>query len=145
MKIEIKISQDLETILESQKIRNEVFVQEQGIPLELDLDSRDNISYHTLAYAGKQAVGVGRLALTDKNDAVLARIAVQKEFRSFGIASKIVKASLLQAEKLNISKVDIYPHEYLKGFYESFGFIYIEESEVVGNHQLIKMEKILRN
>ncbi|MCP4373963.1 MAG: GNAT family N-acetyltransferase, partial [Deltaproteobacteria bacterium] len=76
--------------------------------------------------------------------AVLARVAVLKEFRGFGIASKIVKASLLKAENLNIRKIDISPHEHLKGFYESLGFKYIEKSEVVANHQLIKMEKTLR-
>ena len=145
MKIKIKVAQDMESIIESQKIRNEVFVQEQGIPLELDLDGWDGNSYHALAYGNNQVVGVARLALTGDNKAVLARVAVLKEYRGFGIASKIVKASLLQAENLNIRKIDIYPHEYLKGFYESFGFKYIEKSEVVGNHQLIKMEKTLRS
>ena len=57
---------------------------------------------------------------------------------------KIVKALLLKAENLSIRKIDIYPHEHLKGFYESYGFKYIEKSEVVGNHQLIKMGKTLR-
>ncbi len=144
MKIKIKVAQDLESIIESKKIRNEVFVQEQGIPIELDLDGWDDNSYHALAYDNNQVVGVARLALTENNKAVLARVAVLKEFRGFGIASKIVKASLLKAENVNIRKIDIYPHEHLKGFYESFGFKYIEKSEVVGNHQLIKMGKTLR-
>jgi len=144
MKIKIKMAQDLESIIESQKIRTEVFVQEQGIPIELDLDGWDDNSYHALAYDNNQVVGVARLALIENNQAVLARVAVLKEFRGFGIASKIVKALLLQAENLNVRKIDIYPHEHLKGFYESFGFKYIEKSEVVGNHQLIKMVMTLR-
>ena len=143
MKIKIKVAQDLESIIESQKIRNEVFVQEQDIPIELDLDGWDDNSYHALAYDNNQVVGVARLALTENNKAVLARVAVLKEFRGFGIASKMVKASLLKAENLNIRNIDIYPHEHLKGFYESFGFKYIEKSEIVGNHQLIKMRKTL--
>jgi predicted GNAT family N-acyltransferase len=143
MKFLIKISKDFESILESQKIRNEVFFQEQSIPLELDLDGMDDNSYHALAYANNKAIGAARLTLTENNKAVLARVAVRKEFRGFGIASKIVNVSLLQAKNLNIRKVDIYPHEYLQGFYESFGFIYIEKSEVVGCHQLIKMEMVL--
>ena len=133
----------MESILESQKIRNEVFVQEQGIPSELDIDGKDDHSYYALAYTNNQTIGAARLSLIANRRAVLARVAVQKEFRGFGVASKIVKASLLQAEKLNIKKVDIYPHEYLRDFYESFGFKYIERSEVVANHQLIKMEKTL--
>ena len=144
MKIKIRVAQDLESIIESQKIRKEVFVQEQGIPIELDLDGWDDNSYHALAYDNNQVVGVARLTLTENNKAVLARVAVLKEFRGLGIASKIVKALLLKAENLSIRKIDIYPHEHLKGFYESYGFKYIEKSEVVGNHQLIKMGKTLR-
>ncbi len=145
MKIKIKVAHGLESTVESQKIRNEVFVQEQGIPLDLDLDGCDDNSYHSLAYGNNQVVGTARLELTENNKAILARVAVLKEFRGFGIASRIVKALLLQAERLNVRKIDIYPHEYLKGFYETFNFKYIEKSKVVGNHQLIKMEKILRS
>ncbi len=145
MKIKIKAAQDLESIIESQKIRNEVFVQEQGIPIELDLDGWDDNSYHILAYDNNQVVGVARLALTENNKAVLARVAVLKEYRGLKIAPKLVKALLTKAENLRIKKIDIHPHEHLKGFYESFGFKYIEKSEVVGNHQLLKMEKILRS
>jgi predicted GNAT family N-acyltransferase len=61
VKIKIKVAQDLESIIESQKIRNEVFVQEQGIPIELDLDGWDDNSYHALAYDNNQVVGVARL------------------------------------------------------------------------------------
>ena len=145
MKIKIKVAQGLASIIESQKIRNEVFVQEQGIPLDLDLDGCDDNSYHSLAYGNNQVVGTARLTLIENNKAVLARVAVLKDFRGLGVASKIVKELLLQAEKLNVGKIDIYPHEYLKGFYETFDFKYIDKSKVVGNHQLIKMEKILRS
>lgn len=143
MDIIIKVNQDSESILESQKIRKKVFVQEQGIPLALDLDGRDDDSYHALAFTNNQVVGIARLSLVENNNAVLARVAVQKEFRGLGVASRVVNASLLKAENLSVKKISIHPHEHLRRFYESFGFKYIEESEVVGSHQLIRMEKVL--
>ncbi len=143
MKVKIQVCKDFESILESKKIRNEVFVHEQGIPFELDSDGWDDKSHHVLAYANNQVVGVARLALIENNEAVLARVAVKKECRGFGIASKIVQASIKQAEKLNVSKIEISPHEHLKEFYESFGFKYVKKSEKVATHQLIKMEKHL--
>ncbi|HJO94819.1 MAG TPA: GNAT family N-acetyltransferase [Victivallales bacterium] len=141
MNIQIKIGQTPELILESRKIRKEVFFKEQKIPLKLDSDGLDDNSYLAVAYANNQVVGTARLALTGHRKALLARVAVKKEFRGYGIASKMVNELLLQAEKLNINTVDIHPHEYLKDFYENFGFIYIEQSKIVGNHQLIRMKK----
>ncbi len=143
MELQIEIGNDLEIILKSQKIRSSIFVQEQGIPAELDLDGLDDRSYHAIGYINGQAVSTARLTVTENGKALLSRVAVQKEFRGTGIASKIVSFMLLQAKKLEINVLSIFPHEYLKNFYESFGFEYIESSGSVGAHQLIKMEKTL--
>jgi len=50
MDINIKVSRGDEAIVKSQKIRNEVFVCEQKIPIELDLDGADSEAFHALAY-----------------------------------------------------------------------------------------------
>lgn len=140
MKINILVSQNLEAIKASQKIRNEIFFEEQGIPIELDIDGRDNQSYHMLAYVDNQIVGAARLTPIENKKAVLSRVAVKKEFRGNGIASKLIKTSLIQAEKLKFHSIEITPHEYLKAFYETFGFRYIKKAGAVTGHRLIKME-----
>lgn len=140
MEIDIRVSQSTESIQESQLIRNEVFFEEQRIPFELDLDGRDSMSYHILAYVNDQVVGVSRLTPLENNKAVLSRIAVKKEYRGFGIASNLVEASLIQAGKLKVNCIEMTPHEYLKGFYETFGFQYIEKAGDVAGHRLVKMD-----
>ena len=140
MKVNVQVSQQLESIVESQGIRREVFFEEQGIPIELDLDGCDNKSYHMLAYVNDQVVGVARLTPIENKKAVLSRVAVKKEYRGFGIASKLVKASVVQAKKLKVRSIEITPHEYLKEFYETFGFKYIKKAGAVTVHRLIKME-----
>ena len=140
MEVNIRVSQSLESIQESQIIRNEVFFEEQGIPIELDKDGRDIQSYHMLAFINNQVVGSARLTPIENKKAVLSRVAAKKEFRGFGIASKLVKISISQAEKLKVHSIEITPHEYLKEFYETFGFKYIKKAGVVSGHRLIKME-----
>ena len=140
MQISIRVSQSLESIEESQSIRNEVFFEEQGIPVELDLDGRDNKSYHMLAYANDHVVGAARLTPIDHNKAILSRVAVKKEYRGFGIASQLVKTSLNQAEIIKVHSIEITPHEYLKEFYETFGFKFVKTAGEVTGHRLIKME-----
>jgi predicted GNAT family N-acyltransferase len=61
--VRVVVSKDAESIKISQAIRSEVFVQEQGIPLQIDLDGLDSSSYHSLVYMDDIAIGVVRLAL----------------------------------------------------------------------------------
>ncbi|HBY86213.1 MAG TPA: GNAT family N-acetyltransferase [Colwellia sp.] len=135
----VVVSNDTETILISQEIRNEVFVQEQGIPLHLDLDGLDSKSYHSLAYIDDVAVGVARLALVEDNNAIMARVAIKKDYRGKGIASKLIESIIAKAQQLDINSIEIHAHEYLEKYYEAFGFQYIKHVEKVGKHQLIQM------
>lgn len=49
MDIRISIDSNSKYVRESQNIRRKVFVEEQDIPAELDLDGLDGNSYHALA------------------------------------------------------------------------------------------------
>lgn len=135
----VVVSNDVETIKISQAIRNEVFVQEQGIPLHLDLDGLDSISYHSLVYIDDIAIGVARLALVENNKSVMARVAIRKEYRGKGIATKLIESIITKAQQLSINSIEIHAHEYLKEYYEGFGFRYIKQVEKVGEHQLVQM------
>ncbi|MFM2483510.1 GNAT family N-acetyltransferase [Celerinatantimonas yamalensis] len=135
----IVVRKDTESTLISQKIRHEVFVQEQGIPLSLDLDGLDDSSYHSLAYIDGMAIGVARLALLENNNAVMARVAIKKDYRGKGIATKLIESLISKAKKLGINSIEIHAHEYLREYYESFGFKYHQQVEKVGDHQLIQM------
>ena len=139
MNMQIVVSNNSESIEISQKIRNEIFVQEQGIPLHLDLDGLDINSYHALAYIDDIAIGVARLAILENNDAVMARIAIKKDYRGRGIATKLIESLITKANQLNINSIEIHAHEYLREYYETFGFNYIKRVEKVGEHQLIQM------
>ncbi|WP_432453971.1 GNAT family N-acetyltransferase [Agarivorans sp. QJM3NY_29] len=135
----IVVSKDKESIKISQKIRNEIFVREQGIPLHLDLDGLDSNAYHSLAYIDDLAIGVARLALTENNNAVMARIAIKKDYRGNGVATKLIDSLIDKAKQLNINSIEIHAHEYLKEYYENFGFNFVKKVEKVGEHQLIEM------
>jgi predicted GNAT family N-acyltransferase len=141
MEIKIEIGQDKEFISNSQKLRDEVFFKEQNIPTELDLDGWDEKSYHSIATVDSIIVGVARLAVHNSQKAVLSRVAVLPDYRGNGIASKLVNSLLDKAYDLNIKNIDIYPHDYLRKFYESLGFKYVESADKVASHQLIKMTK----
>ena len=143
--MELVIGNSAELISKSQAIRNQVFVIEQGIPLELDLDGLDEQSYHALVTDNNSLVATARLTIVEEKNAVMTRVAVLKEYRGSGIATKIVNALLSHAREINIDSIEIHAHEHLRGYYENFGFKYIKKVEVVGGHQLIEMHYKVEN
>ena len=85
--MELVIGNGAELISKSQAIRNQVFVKEQGIPIELDLDGLDEQSYHALVTDKNSLVATARLTIVKDKNAVMARVAVLKEYRGSGIAT----------------------------------------------------------
>ena len=70
--MELVIGNSAELISKSQAIRNQVFVIEQGIPLELDLDGLDEQSYHALVTDNNSLVATARLTIVEDKNAVMA-------------------------------------------------------------------------
>jgi predicted GNAT family N-acyltransferase len=102
-------------------IRLRVFVTEQGVPANIELDSDDPKALHFLAYVGERPVGTARLVVR-RGGAKVGRMAVLKTYRRRGIGSKLLRRALSAAKRRRVN--DIYLHAQLSavGFYESFGF-----------------------
>ena len=139
----IQIGTSSELIEKAQSIRHQVFVIEQAIPQSLDLDGLDHSAHHIVITDDDTLVATARLLLDEYNNAVLARIAVMKPYRDKGIASTLIHAIVEHAEKLQAVGIDIHAHEYLRHYYEKFGFNFIKHVEKVGEHQLIAMHNPL--
>ena len=75
-------------------IRFAVFVEEQGVPFEIELDEYDAVSIHAVAFDADKAVGTGRLL----PDGHIGRMAVLAAFRGKGIGAALLEA-LMKAAK----------------------------------------------
>lgn len=99
-------------------IRFEVFVKEQGVPAEIEVDEADAQSIHALAFHDSQVVGTGRLL----PDGHLGRMAVLKQFRGKGIGSallvKLVEAAKQRGERTLALSAQVHAVD----FYRAHGF-----------------------
>lgn len=108
-----------EACREARPIRERVFVHEQGVPLELELDDEDPRSDHALAYgADGAAVGTGRLL----PDGHIGRMAVLKEWRGKGVGALLLQALMEQARKRGHVRARLNAQTYAVGFYRRYGF-----------------------
>ena len=101
------------------RIRTVVFVDEQNVPVEEELDGRDPECRHVLARNDSGlAIGTARM----RGDGHIGRIAVLKPWRGRGIGSRLVGALLDLARGAGLARVDLDSQVQAIGFYETLGF-----------------------
>ncbi|MDI2586987.1 GNAT family N-acetyltransferase [Psychrobacillus sp. NEAU-3TGS] len=105
-------------------IRKEVFVKEQGVPLEEEFDQFDTLDgqcEHILVYYEDEPVGTGRLRVVD-GIGKLERICILESYRKFGLGKVIVKALEEIANRKGLAQVKLHGQTHAEGFYEKLGY-----------------------
>ncbi|WP_369143741.1 GNAT family N-acetyltransferase [Streptomyces sp. R44] len=114
-------------------VRREVFVEEQGVPQELEYDPYDATAAHVLALgADGLPLGTGRLLYGadaagktggDASVGSLGRLAVAKAARGLGVGAALVRAIEDVARERGLSAVDLHAQTHALGFYERLGYV----------------------
>ncbi|MDP4836373.1 MAG: GNAT family N-acetyltransferase [Burkholderiales bacterium] len=118
--IEIRIGAWSELSQAASAIRYEVFVHEQHVPLELELDEMDVLSVHALAVdAQGRGLATGRLL----PDGHIGRMAVLQAERKKGLGAQVLRALIEVAKRKAYPEVILGAQLHAKGFYVRQGFI----------------------
>ena len=120
-------------------VRNKVFILEQLIPIEIEIDGKDNSCIHFVAYKSGSPVGTARMG----KDGKIGRVAVIKEFRKFGIGKLLMQEIENVAVAIGINKIFFNAQLSAKPFYDKIGYKSIGEIFIEANIDHIYMEKKL--
>ena len=73
-------------------LRKEVFVKEQNVPLEIEIDEKDYLSstVHIGYYDNEKLVGVARITDLDTNVIHIGRVAIAKSYRGLGLGTNLI-------------------------------------------------------
>jgi len=99
-------------------IRFQVFVREQRVPAEIELDDMDAPSLHAIAFENEKPIGTGRLL----PDGHIGRMAILKEWRRRGIGAAILKALIDAAERRGDREIALSAQLHAVEFYRTHGF-----------------------
>src|SRR5215213_3844896 len=88
--IDCRVVVDEDEFAQCAAIRLEVFVDEQRVPADEELDDLDAISVHVLARVDGGPVGTGRLIPTDDGRGKIGRMVVRKRVRGSGVCAPIM-------------------------------------------------------
>ena len=104
-------------------IRYQVFVDEQKVPIELEIDDDDPLAAHVLCLMDGQPVGTGRILL----DGHIGRLAVLKSYRKQGYGNKILDHLELIAQENELAEVFLNAQIAAIPFYEKRGYTVISD------------------
>lgn len=142
----MRIEQADQRIADCVGIRREVFVKEQGVPVELEIDGFDEPGsgcLHFLVFDGERAVGTFRAYFETADTVHLQRFCVLKEARGKGFG----RAAFLFAEgffrEKGAKKLTFGAQCTAVGFYEKLGCAVVSDVFTDAGMPHVTMEKVL--
>lgn len=102
------------------EVRESVFVEEQGVPREMEWDDDDTLAYHLLALDRRQRpIGTARLLPSGQ----IGRMAVLSEWRGRGVGAALLQRLLAHAEATGQEKLFLHAQVRAEAFYAKAGFV----------------------
>ena len=103
-------------------LRRQVFVWEQHVPPEEELDADDLTATHFVAIAEGEIAGTLRL-IERPDDMKIGRVAVHPAFRGRGIATAVMLAAMDHARAAGNDRFYLTAQTDKVQFYERFGYV----------------------
>jgi predicted GNAT family N-acyltransferase len=104
-------------------LRTRVFVDEQGVPPEIEQDDRDATAVHALSRdAAGRVVATGRLLLGDGGRASIGRMATDVAARGSGHGAAVLAELHRQASRQGVTEIELHAQLTARGFYERAGY-----------------------
>ena len=118
--LEIRIVEKREELDGVIEIRKNVFVKEQKVSLDLEIDGLDSDAEHVIAYLDHEPIGCARIRTN--NYAKLERIAIIEEHRGKGFGKQLTDFLINYCKQKNFDEIRLHSQTYVSGFYKKCGF-----------------------
>lgn len=113
-------------VAQAMAVRFAVFVDEQRVPPELEIDEHDGLAdgetVHAIVRRGEVAVAAGRFYRRDAETAQIGRMAVIREARGTGAGRALLDALLDEAARRGYRRARLSAQTHAIAFYEKAGF-----------------------
>jgi predicted GNAT family N-acyltransferase len=127
--IAARITADPAALEQAARLRNRVFVGEQGVDPALEFDGRDGDAIHVvLEEGGPGGAVIGTARIFDTADvAIVGRVAVDAERRGGGFGAVIMAVAERWASDHGLPAVELHAQLAVVGFYERLGYAGVGE------------------
>ncbi len=124
-------------------LRTRVFVEEQGVPPEIEQDDRDATAVHVLSRdPSGRVVATGRL-LVDGERATIGRMAADRSVRGRGHGAAVLAELHRQAVLRGVREVELHAQVTARSFYERAGYAPVGEEYLEAGIRHVTMRRTL--
>lgn len=121
-----KVATNPDDLIKVFTVRAIVFIEEQGVPYNIEHDAHDSTAIHILGEENGEPFGAGRIRAVGEY-AKLERIAIRKSYRGKGLSHKLTEFMIKVAKEQGFKKFKVHAQAYLADFYKKHRF------EIVGD------------
>lgn len=118
----IRIVSDENSLDEALAVRREVFVEEQGVPPDREVDEYEDAATHLLARHGGTAIGTARLRALDETTGKVERVAVRQAHRGEGWGRRLMDRAETLARERGFDRLVLHSQTAVEGFYEALDY-----------------------
>ncbi|WP_025151225.1 GNAT family N-acetyltransferase [Bacillus sp. H1a] len=122
----VEIVKNQQQLEDAYAIRQKVFIEEQQVDVEEEIDEHDKTATHFVLYDNSKPIGAGRFRIVDGVGKV-ERICVVATDRKAGSGKLIMNEIEKFAQSQGISKVKLNAQKHAIGFYGNLGYESISE------------------
>ena len=119
--IRIEVASNQQQFFQLSKVRSLVFVKEQLVEPDIEIDDEDQTAIHFIAYCDNIPSGTCRIVKHD-NYYKVGRLAVSKEYRRCGVASKLLCKVEEYVKNTSIENLVLHAQVNAIPLYESLGY-----------------------
>ncbi|HIY92206.1 GNAT family N-acetyltransferase [Companilactobacillus sp. HBUAS56275] len=125
----IKSSNDINSDIyqDSVNIRTKVFVDEQNVPAEIEIDADEDKCTYFVLYSNNKAAATARFQVTSDNGIHIQRVAVLKSFRHQHLGSDLLEYIFNYAKQHNFNYIILGAQDHAQAFYTQLGFKVVGE------------------
>lgn len=123
-------------------IRYKVFVDEQKVPADLEIDEFEDSSLHLVLYVENEPIATARIYKLANNTYKVQRVAVLKNYRTSGVGTILMKEIEKKAKIHNAKKLTLGSQNTAIPFYEKLGYQVSSEEFMdagIPHHSMIKI------
>ena len=149
MTVDVRLAASREDREDALAVRRRVFVEEQGVPEDLEVDGRDDEAVHFVATDDGEPVGAARLrgvdadAVPDATTGKVERVAVVPARRGEGIGREIMAELESTAAELGVETLVLHAQLPVEGFYLDLGYETTSDVFEEAGIDHVEMEKLL--
>ena len=119
--MELKMTSSEQERKDAYQVRTAVFVEEQQVPPELEIDDLEEEAIHFVGYEGRQPVAAARLRFVDQYGK-LERICVLKEYRGQSLGRKVIEEMEAVIRSRGYRKAKLNAQTTAEKFYANLGY-----------------------